>query len=342
MSERQNPPTSLEAEILALHAQLTELRAERDELHAELQCTREALRAEQQQAIRLLLSLPAAIGYLRGHDMIIEFANARYLELTGVRDAVGKPLLEVLPELEAQGFGDLVRRVYQTGEPYVGLEAPGPKLQNEGAEPVDGWYDVVYQPVRGPSGDIEGVLAQVTDVTDRVMAQQKLERLSAERSELQEELIRTQQAALRELATPLVPLADGVIAMPLVGTIDPERADQILEVLLRGVDEQGARVALIDVTGVRTMDEQVAAALIRAARAAQLLGAEVVLTGLGPDVAHTLVSLGIDFGGITTLRSLQAGITHALRQGGRRERADQPRQPGQPGQSHQPRRPDAR
>ncbi|AKT41361.1 PAS domain-containing protein [Chondromyces crocatus] len=308
-----HPPNAQEAELLALRAQLAECQAEREQLRTALQCTRDALRTEQEQAIQLLMNLPAAICYFHGPELVIGFANARYVDLSGNRDLIGKPVLEALPELEAQGFAALLQQVYRTGEPYIGVAAPGQTILEEGVDPADRWYDVVYQPVRDTRGQVDGVLAQVTDVTERVLGRLRLDQLSSERAALQEELILTQQAALRELATPLVPVADGVIAMPLVGTIDTERAGHILEALLEGVSEQRAHVALLDVTGVRTMDEQVATALLRTARAAQLLGAEVVLTGLGPGVAQALVSLGVDFGGITTLRSLQAGIHHALR-----------------------------
>ncbi|EYF07700.1 PAS domain-containing protein [Chondromyces apiculatus] len=317
MSERNEPQNALEAENQALRGQLAEVQAERDRVQAELESARDRLRAGKQEGVHLLMNLSTAICYLRGPDLVFEYANGHYLDLVGRRDILGKPLAEVLQEVAGFGLRDLLLHVYETGEAYEGIEELGQKLRKDGAEPEPRWFDRVYQPLHGPGGQIEGVLAQVTDVTDKVLARRKLEQLGAEREALQEELIRAQQEALRELATPLVPLAEGVIAMPLIGSIDAERAGQILEVLLEGVSAQRARMALLDVTGVRTMDETVAEALLRAARAAQLLGAEVVLTGLGPGIAQALVALGVDFGGITTLRSLQEGIRHALGQGRR-------------------------
>ena len=156
-----------------------------------------------------------------------------------------------------------------------------------------------------PEGERLGNTGVFRDVTAQI-------RLEQERAELHQRLIEAQQEALRELATPLIPLARGVIAMPLVGAIDEERARQILETLLQGITAQAARVAILDVTGVRRMDARIAGALMQSARAAQLLGAEVVLTGLGPDVARTLVELGVDLSGIQTSGSFQAGIAYAL------------------------------
>lgn len=130
---------------------------------------------------------------------------------------------------------------------------------------------------------------------------------------LQEQIIAAQRSALRELSTPLLPLAPGILAMPLIGTLDRERANEVMETLLAGITAQRAHTALLDVTGVRTLDAHAADALVQVARAANLLGARVILTGIGPDIAQTLVQL--DRGqlqGITARGTLQAGIAEAL------------------------------
>ncbi|WP_231511163.1 STAS domain-containing protein [Chondromyces apiculatus] len=274
---------------------------------------RETVQAEQRHALHLLMGIPAGVCYLRGPGMVYELANSRYLALTGSRPLLGKPLREALPEITAQGFVDILDEVYRSATVYSAADVLVLLQEGENGPLREKWLDFVYQPMCSPAGNVEGILVLVVEVTEKMLERRKVEQLNAERTALQQELIRTQQAALRELATPLVPLADGVIAMPLVGAIDTERAAQIMETLLDGVTAQSARVALLDVTGVRTVDTQVAGALIRTARAAQLLGAEVVLTGLSPVVSRTLVSLGVDFSTITTLRSLQMGLAYALR-----------------------------
>jgi PAS domain S-box-containing protein len=144
-----------------------------------------------------------------------------------------------------------------------------------------------------------------TDITS-------LKEAEAERATLREQVIASQQAALRELQTPLIPIADQVLAMPIIGSIDAGRAAQIMEALLRGITEMRAHTAILDITGVRVVNAEVAEALVRATRAARLLGARVVLTGIGPDVASALVELRVDLEGIVTRGTFQSGIAFAL------------------------------
>jgi len=149
-------------------------------------------------------------------------------------------------------------------------------------------------------------------VLSRDVTRQK--RAERERQAMQEQIIQAQQVAIRELSTPLVPIADGVVAMPIIGTIDTLRAQQIMETLLQGIAEHQARIAILDITGVRVVDTQVAGALIRAARASSLLGAQVVLTGISPAIAQTLVHIGAELREMVTRPTLQEGIAYALKQ----------------------------
>lgn len=100
--------------------------------------------------------------------------------------------------------------------------------------------------------------------------------------------------------------------MPLIGSIDSMRAQQIIETLLEGVNTTGAHIVILDVTGVPVVDTQVANTLLRSAQAVRLLGAEVLLTGIRPEVAQTIVGLGLDLSHIRTMASLQDGIVYAL------------------------------
>jgi len=167
-------------------------------------------------------------------------------------------------------------------------------------------YWTLKFPLRGDAGELVAICGIIQDITDRKQAEQA-------REELQAAVIASQQTLLAELSSPLIPLADGVLAMPLIGTIDAARAERVVEALLAGVIAQRARTVILDVTGVRTIDTRVAEALARAAGAVRLLGAEAILTGIGPEVATTLVGLGVDLGGVRTLASLRAGIEHARR-----------------------------
>jgi anti-anti-sigma factor len=142
--------------------------------------------------------------------------------------------------------------------------------------------------------------------------------MEAEHSQMQEDIIQAQATALRELSTPLIPISDHVVAMPLIGQIDTGRAQQVMASLLNGVAQHHARTVILDITGVPLVDSQVALALMQAAQAVQLLGAQVILTGIRPDVAQSLVGLDIRFDQIITLGSLQAGIAYATGQQNRR------------------------
>lgn len=154
-------------------------------------------------------------------------------------------------------------------------------------------------------GVLLGIGGVITDITERKLRE-------AEQLAEQQRVIESQRDTLRELSTPLLPIAEGVLAVPLIGALGPRRTQELLEALLHGIAAQRARVAILDVTGIRELDAEVATGLTNAARAARLVGAEVVLTGISPAVARVLVELGADLAGIKTLATLASGIAHAL------------------------------
>jgi PAS domain S-box-containing protein len=156
--------------------------------------------------------------------------------------------------------------------------------------------------------DDNGQARKITFVLDITERKQQ----DAEHAELQQQVIDAQRYTLRELSTPLIPISDRVVIMPLIGTIDSLRAQMIMEALLEGVARHQASLAILDITGVAVVDTQVAQTFILAAQAVRLLGAQVMLTGIQPQIAQTLVQLGVDLSGIQTQSSLQAGIAAAL------------------------------
>lgn len=131
---------------------------------------------------------------------------------------------------------------------------------------------------------------------------------------------REQQEVLRgtilELSTPIIPVYEGVLVLPLVGSIDSRRADAITEQMLEAIASYQAELVIMDVTGVPVIDTGTANHLLLAARAAGLLGSRVILVGIGADIAQTIVHLGIELRNLVTLANLQAGITYALEQMG--------------------------
>jgi anti-anti-sigma regulatory factor len=118
-------------------------------------------------------------------------------------------------------------------------------------------------------------------------------------------------ALVEELSTPVIPIFEDTIALPLVGGIDSRRAQRITADLLEGISQRRAKIAIIDITGVPAVDTAVVNSLTQAVQAAELMGCQVVLTGIRPEIAHTLVILGVDLGEVVTLRNLQSGIEYA-------------------------------
>lgn len=135
-------------------------------------------------------------------------------------------------------------------------------------------------------------------------------------SRSREEIIKEQSEQLLELTTPVVKLWEGVLAVPLVGTLDSARTQVVMEKLLESLVETGSEHAIIDITGVLAVDTQVAQHLLKTVVAAQLMGAECTISGIRPQIAQTIVALGIDFGDITTKASLADALRHALRREG--------------------------
>ena len=126
-------------------------------------------------------------------------------------------------------------------------------------------------------------------------------------------MIRAQQLELEELSTPVLQLREGLLILPLVGVLDSRRAQQLTEQLLEAIRTRRGRVVVLDVTGVAAVDSRVANHLIQTVDAARLMGTTAIITGVSPDVAQTLVGLGINLGNVTTLAELEDGVDEADR-----------------------------
>jgi PAS domain S-box-containing protein len=163
----------------------------------------------------------------------------------------------------------------------------------------------------GRSTLFEGRPARVTAIRD-ITARRRAEDALRDAA-VREEVIRAQAALLAELSAPILPVAPDVLVLPLIGRISAERAQQVIEALGDAVARRQARIAILDITGVPDVDADVGDALLRAARVAELLGAQVLLTGIRPEVARRLVEIGADLGGLATHGTLEQGIARALR-----------------------------
>jgi rsbT co-antagonist protein RsbR len=132
-----------------------------------------------------------------------------------------------------------------------------------------------------------------------------------------ERVIRQQQDSIRELSTPVLPVRERLLILPIIGVLDTERARQVTEQLLSGIRTHRAKVVVIDITGVPDVDETVANHLVQTVDASRLMGAGVIITGLSPEIAQTLVTIGVDLSKMNTIGDLQGGLEEAERLLGR-------------------------
>lgn len=131
-----------------------------------------------------------------------------------------------------------------------------------------------------------------------------------------EEIIRRQQEELLELSTPVVKLWEGVLAVPMIGVLDSGRTQMVMEALLQKIMETGSELAIIDITGVPTVDTLVAQHLLKTVTAIRLMGADCIISGIRPQIAQTIVHLGIDLQGVQTKATLADALSLALKQTG--------------------------
>jgi anti-anti-sigma regulatory factor len=167
-----------------------------------------------------------------------------------------------------------------------------------------------FREIRLAEESLKGAHAEAERLVEERTA--ALEQETSERERLQQEIIAAQRQALKELSTPIIPVMDRVLVMPLVGSIDSMRAKDIMRALLAGIREHHARVVILDITGVPIVDSGVASHLDKTIQAARLKGAQTIITGISEEVAEAIVDLGIDWSGVETLSDLQTGLRAAL------------------------------
>lgn len=257
-----------------------------------------------QQLLQLVIdSIPQAI-FWKDSNLVYMGCSQRFARLglfTSPDEIIGKTDFDMPWSEQAEQYRQDDRQVIANNTPLLHVETP---IQTPAGE---GWIRTSKIPLHDSAGNVVAVLGMFEDITQQ-------RRVEADRLHLQEEIIRTQAAALAELSTPLIPITDSVMIMPLIGSVDSRRAQLVIDTLLSGIAAGHVETAILDITGVPVVDTQVANALIRAAQSVKLLGAQVVLTGIRPEVAQTLVGLGVDLSGIITSSTLQRGVAHALGQ----------------------------
>jgi rsbT co-antagonist protein RsbR len=172
-------------------------------------------------------------------------------------------------------------------------------------------FDLLQAEYASNPGELAAQLWAVTELVDglglyTVRAFQKS----------REEVIARQQEELLELSTPVVKLWDGVLALPMIGTLDSQRTQVVMESLLQRIVETGSEIAIIDITGVPTVDTLVAQHLLKTVTAIRLMGADAIISGVRPQIAQTIVHLGLDLQGIVTKANLADALALALKRSG--------------------------
>jgi PAS domain S-box-containing protein len=255
-------------------------------------------------------------------------AHAAKLELSDPVEEIGKSDFDFFPEEQARVKYEQEQEIICTGRPILNLEEP---------DGMGKWALTTKMPLRDEHGNIIGTFGISRDITEAKEAQAALEkayveverqvaertaelereikereRAQGENLQLQQEVIEAQKRTLQELSTPIIPVMERVIVMPLIGSIDSLRAKDITRALLAGIKEQRAKVVILDITGVPIVDSRVANHLNQTIQAARLKGAHTIITGVSDAVAEAFVDLEIDWSGVETLGDLQTGLLVAL------------------------------
>jgi anti-anti-sigma regulatory factor/HAMP domain-containing protein len=250
----------------------------------EVAAARQGLQAQVNRTIAILVGMGLLIALV---IMAIQFMTLR---------VVGRPLSVLAEAVRRIGAGDLSVRVPVRQKDEVGELANTFNLMAEAV--LRGREELQEQNRR-----LEEVVQARTAVLQETVS--RLEGALAEQTTL--------RTILEGVSTPVLPVAEGVLLMPLIGALDDQRAAQALQVLLQTVEAQGAGIVILDVTGLPLIDMAVAATLLRAAQAVRLLGASVILAGIRPEVAQTLIALDMRLDLLLPVANLQAAVALALR-----------------------------
>jgi PAS domain S-box-containing protein len=208
----------------------------------------------------------------------------------------GKTDFDFFPEEEAKILREDEIKIMEMGKPVISKMQKVKLPNNE-----EKWYSVTKVPFYDNEGKVIGTLGISRDVT-------RLKTLELEK----EKKLKAQREELEVLSTPVIDVWEGILAVPVLGIMDSERASRISEALLTRIVETRSWAAIVDISGISAVDSAVADLLIRTAQAVKFVGAEVVLTGVGVEIAQTIADLGIDMKGLKTMSTLKDGLKYVI------------------------------
>ncbi|NWF70236.1 MAG: PAS domain-containing protein [Chloroflexi bacterium] len=302
---------------------------------------------EKERLLRTVIDNIPSLIFVKDRECRYLLGNAsalRYLGVPNEAALIGKSDFDFYPRQLAEQYHAREAELLETGQALLNFEEPSINHQTETAT----WYNSNRLALRDDHGLIVGLVGINHDITQRKQMEQELRRAQAELEKrvaertaelqqahaqlqheleerrqqqiefarLQQQIIEAQKQAILELSTPIIPIIDHVIVMPLVGMIDTARAREITRALLAGISHYRAQLVILDITGVSMVDSGVANHLNKTIQAARLKGAQTIVTGITDAVAETIVDLGIDWSTLDTLRDLQSGLHIAFQRKG--------------------------
>jgi len=315
MTSKTKPPSpeELQTEIATLREEVATLQQEKtdlellmqltaahsDQVADELYTTVEVTQRESQEHFEVITNtVPVPIIISRVEDDAIMYANVAASELTG---EAGEALL-------GRSISEFYTKGGEREQILAAVESQGNvnnwEVQGKQSSNTYFWASVFICPLTFNTEPC--LLEAYSDLTARKQA-------DLERAHLQQEIIEAQQKAIQDLSTPVIPIIDHIIVVPLIGNIDSMRARDVTRSLMAGIGQHQAKVVILDITGVPIVDSGVANHLNKTIQAARLKGAHTIMTGISEAVAETIVDLGIDWSEITTLSDLQTGLVFALK-----------------------------
>ncbi len=286
-----------------------------DSLTQQLDTLRDAFAREQQRSTdaeqryeQLFVRIPAIAHSLNASGAIIAVSDRWLAVMHYSRDEVlGRQSTDFLTsacraDVVNRSLPAFMASGYAHNEPYQMVTRTGAIIEGLLSATAD--YN--------DTGTIVRTLAVIADITDLKRQEAALRASEQERLALQRATIAAQEEAIRELSTPVLAIAPGIMVMPLIGTINALRAAHMLETLLLSVEQHKAHILILDITGLHMIDAEIAHVLLRAAQAVRLLGARVMLTGIRPEIAQIMVHTDLQFSDVPSFSSLQRGIDAAM------------------------------